>query len=127
MLRVLETKSHLAMEFQAIQVNAYLFSTDYVNVLPQIVDFPIQGTANYSGQSGYAATLSWEVPVKVTENCTPSIIRVRQRENDSLASIGIGVPASVAINSPLAERTKTIARMDLDNDWDRKYCLELFD
>jgi nucleoside phosphorylase len=57
MFRVPQTTSHLAMEFTALQVNAYLFSTDYVNVRDIFPNLPEKETANYENNSNYIETI----------------------------------------------------------------------
>jgi len=45
------------MEFTALQVNAYLFSTDYVNVRDIFPNLPVKETANYENNSNYIETI----------------------------------------------------------------------
>jgi hypothetical protein len=108
-LRILQGKDNLAMEEngKSFQVIATVYSTD-------------------SGATQSVSTLNCTFSINITKNCNPNFIQITEMANDRLAEAGNSIKASTTVQASLKSRTKIINRMDIQNIWDNKWCLNDF-
>ena len=50
------------------------------------------------GNTNYAATYSWTIPIVVDKNCSPTILKVIESKTDANAELSSTISAEITVN-----------------------------